>query len=244
MKNKKNIIITVSIIVLIIGILLLNILDNPNDEKKEQKPKIAVNVLYDKSPIDALFAFSGTYIKNQYIISMNVVSNENISMTVTDGERFATLTLELDKNNILVNQEELMEIEKLNLKIVKTETGIKVTSTSEVEDSIFNDLSDTYETVPLEDKKWSGYYTNEEKSSSIIIDEYSEGIIYIAIDSIYYTNYVEKYDTEKIILEEANTKDDEEITIEKTENGVKIISNKKGDKYLFNKVIGEYVKEN
>lgn len=241
MKNKKTIIITIAIILLIILILMINILDKPKEEKQPQSQE-EVNLLKDYSSIDALFAFSGTYMKNNYIIVMNVISNKNINFTVTDGKNFSSLTLELDRNNHLVNQEELMNIEKLSIKITKVEDGIKIESSSEIEESIFNELSNTYSEREFKAKGWSGYYVKD--NNIIIIDEYDDGMMYLSIDEINYSNYFDTFNQEQITLEEAFTGGLETVTIKKTDNGIVLKSNKKGDKYLFARISGEYNKEN
>lgn len=242
MKNKKEIFITIGIVALIILILAINILDTPKTKEivnQEQTQK--TNIVKDYSKLDALFAYSGTYVRDSYLIIMNISSKTTIDLTITNGESFATITLELDSNNYLVNQEALMDVEKVNIKIYKTKTGINLIASTKIEESIFYNLSGEFKTDNFNDNNWSGYYTNED--TSIIIDEYGENLIYLYIDSIEYSNYIDTYEKDKITLEEAYLEGTEKITIEKTENGIKLSSNKEGDKYLFSSVSGEYKKQ-
>lgn len=242
MKDKKNIFITIGVITLIIIILVINILETPKTKEttNQTKPQ-KENVVQDYSKLDALFAFSGTYVKDQYLIVMNISSKKTIDLTITDGKNFSTITLELDSNNYLVNQEELIEVEKVNIKIAKTKEGIDLTASSKIEESIFYELSGVFKTEKINDNNWSGYYTY--KDTSIIIDEYGDGLIYLYIDSINYTNYIDKYEKGKIILEEKFPEGTEKVTIEKTKDGIKLSSNKQGSKYIFGNISGEYKKQ-
>lgn len=238
--KKKNILITIGIIALISIILAINILDKPPVKEMITTSEIE-NVVKNFSKMDALFAFSGTYVKDNYLIIMNISSKQTIDLTVTDGMVFSTITLELDKDNYLVNQEDLMEIEKVNIKISKKKDGIEINSSSEIKDSIFYDLSGTYETEKITDNNWSGYYTY--KDTSIIIDEYGKDMIYLYIDSINYSRYIDDYEKDKIVITEAFKDEAEKITIEKTKDGIKLTSNKSGNQYIFGSISGNYTKK-
>ena len=141
MKNKKNIFITIGIVALIILILAINILDTPKTKEiVNQEETQKTNIVKDYSKLDALFAYSGTYVRDNYLIIMNISSKTTIDLTITNGESFATITLELDSNNYLVNQEALMDVEKVNIKIYKTKTGINLIASTKIEESIFYNL--------------------------------------------------------------------------------------------------------
>ena len=239
-RSKKSIIISISVAILLIIILTINILEKPKKEVKDEIEE--VNLLKDSSKIDALFAYSGTYIKNSFVIVMNVTSKETIDFTITNGKDFINTTLELDKDNNLINKEKFKEDETATIKLTKIKEGLKIETSTKKEDSIFKKIANTYEISKIKDTGWSGYY--EKDGNYIIIDEYDEKTIYLSVKEIDYVIYIEDYDKDKIVLEEAFLSGVEKVTITKTKKGINISSNKKGNKYLFAKVSGEYEKKN
>lgn len=239
-RSKKSIIISISIAIFLIIILTINILEKPKKPVKEEVEEI--NLLKNSSKIDALFAYSGTYLKNSYVIVMNVTTKETIDFTITNGTDFINTTLELDEENNLVNKDKFEEDETATIKLTKTKEGLKIETTTKKEDSIFKKIANTYEMSKIKDHGWSGYY--EKDDNYIIIDEYDENTIYLSIKELDYAIYIEDYNEEKIVLEEAFLNGVEKVTITKTKKGINISSNKKGNKYLFAKVSGEYEKKN
>lgn len=150
--------------------------------------------------------------------------------------------VDTDTNKIKVRNKKYDD-EEYNAVITYTDNGINIEPSSTNELDLLNSVKGFYGKKKFERLGWDGVYTNEK--ITIIISEVDEEDVHINILREFSDNrtfYADK--CSKKMIEYYDTEYEEEILIEKAENGITVQASSEADEYsLLNKISGEYVRQ-
>lgn len=158
------------------------------------------------------------------------VSNKSFSVTANDD------------TNRITHQDDIFN-EKYSVTITYTDDGIAIKASSNLEDSILNDINGSYKRKQFTSSGWNGLYENG--TTKICISEVDKNEISMSITqgySIYVIKFSD-YTKQKIEYNDTSFGEEENIKITKTTQGIKVNANTTEEDALLNKISGEYVKK-
>lgn len=253
MDNKKKNNKSISIIMIVLGIILIaggfylnsTYSDDSSTGKENDNTGSSTddNSNKESEMVNSLLEYSGVYTNGTTEITLSVSGNSWIDCTVISGDSYNTASFELDDSGKLVYEDLGFEDEEIDMNITKSGNTIQVTASSDNATSIYNNINGTYTLKEFTNNNWSGYYVNG--NTEIIIDEYKQDSIILTISKEFstYSVPVSGFTSETINYNGESFGETDIINIKKTENGFTLTASSSEADGFLNEINGDYIKK-
>lgn len=191
-----------------------------------------------------LVSYNGVYTMGDTSVIIYMDYEDSSTLIIKQDSESSSMTVVLDEEGNLV-RENATVAEEIRVSIEKTDEGIKLTASSSDKDSILNKISGNYVKNEFTSLEWDGAYTKGDVA--IILSECDEKLIYANItqkdNNMISTKELEltTYTDSKITYVGTFFDDEETVTIEKTEEGIKVTASSTDTDSILNKISGTYV---
>ena len=230
MENNKKYIIFCLLGILLIAVACYFIFFNGNDNNQKEKTN-------DFEEIVDLSSWAGSYSNGVTSIELYQSAKDGISINVITDYSYTGYDIEANSNDKIVYEDEYFG-EDISIVIEKKSTGIKINASSSNDESPLNSITGEYEKEQFETLGWNGVY--EKDQTLIFLNEITDNYLRISVNgkTFSYSTIADDYDDKNIIYSESFP--NENIEIEKTEDGIKVTASAEENEEL-NDIDGIYI---